>query len=204
MWVTLTSKGFPWRPEEDNGLRRTGVTECLGAGNQGWDFWRCSQCCWAISPVSWLVEDQLEKASYLPDNAGQLPFLFHTCLFHVEASHSDCILNCSTWDRGRATSLSLRTGSSTQFQDSQDYRDRGCLKQERVEILLNSTLTLNVFLNFLKKKYISFFCLFVLFIYGFDCCLPVCLHDRRGYQIPLDGSESPYGCWELNLGPVEE
>lgn len=47
------------------------------------------------------------------------------------------------------------------------------------------------------SKNIFFFCFFMYVymyvciyvrMYVFDCCLPVCLHDRRGHQITLDGS----------------
>jgi hypothetical protein len=65
----------------------------------------------------------------------------------------------------------------------------------------------------LKKDlefYISLFSLrfIYLFIYLFhvyEYTVAVFRHTRRGHQILItDGCEPPYGCWELNLGPLEE
>jgi hypothetical protein len=54
---------------------------------------------------------------------------------------------------------------------------------------------------------LSFF-LFIKFIYLFyvyEYTVAVFMHTRRGYQDDIaDGCEPPCGCWDLNLGPLEE
>ena len=49
---------------------------------------------------------------------------------------------------------------------------------------------------FLKKIYLFHVCGYTVAVFR---------HTRRGHQMPItDGCEPPYGCWELNSGPLEK
>jgi hypothetical protein len=58
-----------------------------------------------------------------------------------------------------------------------------------------------------NHKVLSYFFL-ILKIYLFIICVytvAVFRHIRRGHQIfVMDGCKPPYGCWDLNSGPLEE
>jgi len=57
------------------------------------------------------------------------------------------------------------------------------------------TSSLFLFL-FFKLIYLSYVCKYTVTLFR---------HTRRGHQISLQGwSELPWGCWELNSGPLEE
>jgi hypothetical protein len=57
-----------------------------------------------------------------------------------------------------------------------------------------------LFLIVFKKIYL-FVCLFIICKYT----VAVFRHSRRGHQIfDMEGCEPPFGCWDLNLGPLEE
>jgi hypothetical protein len=44
--------------------------------------------------------------------------------------------------------------------------------------------------------------LFILCMKVHHCCLQT--HQKRASEPITDGCEPPYGCWELNSGPLEE
>jgi hypothetical protein len=49
-----------------------------------------------------------------------------------------------------------------------------------------------------KKMYV-----YILYVYSvLPVCLPAC--QKRAPDLIIDGNEPPYGCWELNSGPLEE
>jgi hypothetical protein len=54
--------------------------------------------------------------------------------------------------------------------------------------MLRATLFFNIYLFIICKHTVAVF-----------------RHSRRGHQIfVMDGCEPPCGCWDLNLGPLEE
>lgn len=72
---------------------------------------------------------------------------------------------------------------------------------------------MDVFIIFLKLKTIIFYFIFYVqrcFAYMYVRVSLACMvpqESRKGSHIPgngaIDGCESPYGCWKLNLGPLE-
>jgi hypothetical protein len=54
-----------------------------------------------------------------------------------------------------------------------------------------------IFFFFLGKD------LFICYVYSIlSACIPT--EQKRAPDLIIDGCEPPYGCWELNSGPLEE
>lgn len=101
---------------------------------------------------------------------NSLSFSIHACFMLKQGTVVAFLIAAHEAEAGPPLWVWGQLRQHSQFQDSLDYRDRCCLKQERVEILLNSTLTLNVLLNF-QKKNPSFVCFIYLWIWLLSSCM---------------------------------